>query len=143
MSDEKVVLEKDGVRVLEGGQWEFWGQNLGMWLPSNPGAEPLMDVLARALAESEAKRVAEGRRWRADSRAIHDALGWAHEQHGADLPAPSKDVCVLLGRLARLEDFATGFAQDVDAADGEAPPSVPMFALRHWAREAKKALGEP
>lgn len=74
MSDKRVVFEQDGVRVLEDGMWEFWGQNIGIWLPATPGHEPQTDALARALAESEAKRRetdAENVGLRRELKAVH------------------------------------------------------------------------
>lgn len=49
----EVVWTGDGVRVLADGTWEFWGQNIGIWLPATPGHEPQTDDLARALAEAK------------------------------------------------------------------------------------------
>lgn len=61
----EVVWTGDGVRVLADGKWEFWGQNIGIWLPATPGHEPQTDALARALAD--AKREARIAQVKADA----------------------------------------------------------------------------
>lgn len=53
MSDQRVVFERDGVRVLADGKCEArWAS--GEWRPYNDNI-PAVSTLARALAESGAK----------------------------------------------------------------------------------------
>jgi len=54
----------------------------------------------KAMAERDAAR----EQGQADYRALHDALVWAHEWHGKELPPPGRPVVAVLAEVARLRE---------------------------------------
>jgi hypothetical protein len=53
----------------------------------------------KAMAERDAAR----EQGQADYRALHDALVWAHEWHGKELPPPGRPVVAVLAEVKRLQ----------------------------------------
>jgi hypothetical protein len=87
----------------------------------------------RALNAERDTFLAQGQ---ADYRAIHDALGWAHSDHGKDLPAPWRGVTAIISErgaalsellearatIARLTAAGQVLSEHVDRTAGGLPP---------------------
>lgn len=64
------------------------------------------------IAALEAERDAAQRQGRADYRALHDALGWAHEWHGKELPPPWRAVTALIAERDEARRKLTALAAE-------------------------------
>lgn len=101
-----------GASATERARLEAEIERLRERLQFDPGGSDRIDELEDAANHLRTEIERLTKQGQADQRALHDALRWAHEWHGKDLPPPSRAVVKALEALPKVEAEASGLEQE-------------------------------